>query len=71
MRNRLIGIDVARKPKKLQSFQLEKLSDLRSLGYLAQSRKSLGFAQTEVDSRKNIQQINKFRRKEDPKLLSL
>ena len=67
MRNRLVGTELARKLKKLQSFQLEKLLDLRSLGYLAQSKKSLGFAQAEVDSRKNIQQINKFRWKEDSK----
>ena len=69
--NRLIGIDLARKLKKVQSFQLTKLSDLRSLGYLAQTKKSIGFAQTEVDSKKNIQQINQFRWKEDSKLLSL
>jgi hypothetical protein len=71
MGNRRAAFDLARKPKKLESFQLSKLSHLRSLGKVAQSKQMTNFAQTEVDSRKNIQQINKFRRKEEPKLLSL
>jgi len=74
MRNRLVGIDVARKPKKLQSFQLEKLSDLYLLYLPIQSKKSTRFteiAQTKVDSKKKIQQINKFRWKEDSKSLLL
>jgi len=70
MVNRLIGIDVAKKPQKLESFRLLKLSLLRFLGKVAQSKQSLGFAQTEVDSRKKIQQINKFRWKEDSKIPS-
>jgi len=70
MLNRRAAFDRARKPKKLESFQLEKLSLLRSLGYLAQTKQSSGFAQKEVDSKKNIQQINKFRWKEDSKIPS-
>ena len=69
MQNRLTGVDWARKPKKLESFQLEKLSLLRSLGYLAQTKQSVAFAQTEANARKNIQQINKFRWEEDSKSL--
>jgi len=69
MQNRLTGVDWARKPKKLESFQLEKLSLLRSLGYLAQTKQSVTFAQTEVDSKKKIQLINKFRWEEDSKTL--
>ena len=71
MQNRLASLDLARKLKKTQSFQLVKFSDLRSLGYLTQTKQSSGFVQTEVDSRKNIQQINKFRRKEDSKILAV
>jgi len=74
MRNRLLGIDVARKPKKLESFQLAKPSDLCHLYFpakLPQCKKFAEIAETEVDSKKNIQQINKFRREEDSKLLSL
>jgi len=69
MQNRLTGVDWARKPKKLESFQLEKLSLLRSLGYLTQTKQSVAFAQTEANARKNIQQINKFRWEEDSKSL--
>jgi len=70
MLNRRTAFDWARKPQKLESFRLEKLSDLRSLGYLTQTKQSSGIAQMEVDSRKNIQQINKFRWKEDSKIHS-
>jgi len=59
--NRRAAFDWARKPQKLESFRLEKLSDLRSLGYLTQTKQPADFAQTEVDSKKKIQQINKFR----------
>ena len=74
MRNRLVGIDVARKPQKLESLLLAKLSDLCLLYLPFQSRQSADFteiAETEVDSKKKIQQIKNCRLKGDPKLLSL
>jgi hypothetical protein len=73
MGNRLVAFDGSRKPKKLESFQLAKPSDLRSLGNTTQSKKSSILAQiteTEVDPKKKIQQINKFRWKEDSKIPS-
>ena len=74
MRNRLVGIDVARKPQKLESLLLAKPSDLCLLYLPFQSRQSADFteiAETEVDSKKKIQQIKNCRLKGDPKLLSL
>ena len=70
MENRHAAFDGLRKSKKLESFQLSKLSYLRSLGNPTQSKQSPIFTQiakTEVDSNKKIQQIHKFRRKEDSK----
>jgi hypothetical protein len=59
--NRRAAFDWARKSQKLESFRLKKLSNLRSLGYLTQTKQSSDLAQKEVDSKKKIQQINKFR----------
>ena len=59
--------------QKLESFSLSKLSHLRDLGLITQSQQSSDFAEiaeTKVDSRKKIQQINKFRWKEDSKIPS-
>jgi len=73
MENRLTEIASARKPKKLESLQLEKPSDLYLLYSpvkLQQSTRFTKIAQTEVDSKKKIQQIDKFRWKEDSKIPS-
>jgi hypothetical protein len=72
--NRLAGIDLAQKLEKLASFQLSKLSDLgNSFPQSNQSKMFAEIAETEVGRRNNwkkIQQINKFRRKEDTKIPS-
>ena len=73
MENRRAAFDGRRKPKKLESFQLAKPSDLCLLYLPIQSKESTRFteiAQTKVDSKKKIQQINKFRWKEDSKIPS-
>jgi hypothetical protein len=73
MGNRLAAFDGTRNLKKLVSFQLSKPSDLRALGSVTQSKQMEKFteiAETEVDSKKKIQQINKFRWKEDSKIPS-
>jgi hypothetical protein len=70
MENRRAAFDWGRKLKKLESFLLSKLSHLRSLGKVAQSKQTADFAQTEVEPKKKIQQINKFRWEEDSKIPS-
>jgi hypothetical protein len=73
MENRLVAFDGIQNLKKLETFQLSKPSDLRTLGSVTQSKQMAKFAEiaeTEVDSRKKIQQINKFRWKEDSKIPS-
>jgi hypothetical protein len=73
MGNRHAAFDGLRKLQKLESFSLSKLSHLRDLGSFAQLKQSSDFAEiaeTKVDSRKKIQQINKFRWKEDSKIPS-
>jgi hypothetical protein len=73
MENRHAAFEGLRKPQKLESFLLSKLSHLRDLGSFAQLKQSSDFteiAETKVDSRKKIQQINKFRWKEDSKIPS-
>jgi hypothetical protein len=73
MENRRAVVNWARKPKKLESFQLAKPSDLCFLyspAKLQQSTRFTEIAETEVDSKKKIQQINKFRWKEEPKIPS-
>jgi hypothetical protein len=82
MENRLNGITLVQKLKKLESFQLAKLSDLGKSLLRKQSPKSIKFtataditevkkvAETEVgktSKRKKIQQINKFRFEGDSK----
>jgi hypothetical protein len=73
MENRLVVLDWARKPKKLESFHLAKPSDLYLLyspEKFQQSTRFTEIAETEVDSKKKIQQINKLRWKEDSKIPS-
>jgi len=60
MKNRRIGIDLGRKLKKLESFQLPKPSDLRPLGPFTQTGQSPDFAETaamEVGRRTNRKKI--------------
>jgi len=71
--NRRAVIIGLQKLKKLESLSLAKPSDLCLLYPLASFLQSAMFAQsaeTEVDSKKKIQQINKFRWKEDSKIPS-
>jgi len=73
MENRRAVFDWRRKPKKLESLSLAKPSDLCHLYPLAPLPQSAMFAEiakTKVDSKKKIQQINKFRWKEDSKIPS-
>jgi len=73
MENRLAAFDGTQNLKKLESLQLAKPSDLYPLYLPIRFRQSTMFAgitETEVDSMKNIQQINKFRWKEDSKIPS-
>jgi hypothetical protein len=73
MENRLAAFFGTQKLQKLASLQLTKPSDLYHLYLVAYFRQSARFAEiaeTEVDSRKKIQQIKKVRWKEDSKLPS-
>jgi hypothetical protein len=45
MKNRRVDIDLGRKLKKVESFQLSEPSDLRPLGLFAQAEQSAGFAE--------------------------
>ena len=73
MENRRAAFNWRRKPKKLESLLLEKPTALYLLYLPILSRQSADFteiAETEADSKKKIQQINKFHWKEDPKIPS-
>jgi hypothetical protein len=60
MENRLAAFDWLRKLQKLESLQLPKPSDLCLLYLPTQFKQSARFTETEADSKKKIQQINKF-----------
>jgi hypothetical protein len=73
MENRRAAFDWVRKPKKLESLSLAKPSELYLLypaTQIPQSKMFAEIAETEVDSKKKIQQMNKFRWKEDSKIPS-
>ena len=73
MENRRAAFDWGRKLKKLESLQLAKPSNLYLLYFPAQLPQASMFteiAETKVDSKKKIQQINKCRWKEDSKIPS-